>query len=115
MMNADVAKARSIFLDAVENHRPQGWEAYLDDACAGNPELRQRVAVLLEAHAKANSLLDEPGAGLLSTVETTIPEGPGTVIGPYKLLEQIGQGGFGAVFMAEQKEPIRRKVALKVI
>ncbi len=67
------------------------------------------------AHQQTNSLLDSPAAALVATMDEPIPEGPGTVIGPYKLLEQIGEGGFGVVFMAEQQQPVRRKVALKVL
>jgi WD40 repeat protein len=113
-MNADARKVRSIFLDAVENLAPEQWSAYLDAACAGNEELRRRVEVLLRAHGQPNSLLDLPEK-LAATTDGPVAEGPGTVIGPYKLLEQIGQGGFGVVFMAEQTEPVRRKVALKIL
>ena len=82
--------------------------------------MRERVRVLLRAHAQSNSLLDAPTGALVATVdrqitERPIAERPGTVIGPYKLLEQIGEGGFGVVFMAEQQQPVRRKVALKVL
>jgi serine/threonine-protein kinase len=115
-MNADAQKVRSIFLAAVENHAPSEWDRYLDQACAGDMELRYRVDVLLRAHEQPNSLLDCPAPALVATVdEPPLTERPGTVIGPYKLLEQIGEGGFGVVFMAEQQQPVRRKVALKVV
>ena len=61
------------------------------------------------------NLLDDPGAAPVAPSRPPIGEGPGTLIGPYKLLEQIGEGGFGVVFMAEQQQPVRRKVALKII
>lgn len=83
--------------------------AYLDEACAGDPQLRQDVESLLRAHDAADGFLQP------TWVCERILEGPGTVIGPYKLMEQIGQGGMGLVFVAEQQHPIRRKVALKVI
>ena len=91
-------------------------EAYLDDACAGKPELRSEVDALLKAHEKAGSFLDGPAYdGNRTTDAEPIAERPGTFVGPYKLLEQIGEGGFGVVFMAEQERPMRRRVAVKVI
>jgi serine/threonine protein kinase/tetratricopeptide (TPR) repeat protein len=112
---SDPQQARSIFLEAVEKHAPDQWGAFLDEACGQDQELRQRVEVLLRAHGQANSLLDAPAPALGQTIDEPTTERPGTVIGPYKLLEQIGEGGFGIVFMAEQTEPVRRKVALKIL
>jgi serine/threonine protein kinase len=83
---------------------------YLDEVCSDQPELRERVERLLRSHRLEDSFLH---AGM--TLEQTICERPGTQIGPYKLLQQIGEGGFGIVFMAEQVDPVRRRVALKVI
>jgi serine/threonine protein kinase len=78
--------------------------------------LRDKVEALLRAHADAGSFLEGPPLGAEQTQHfDSIAEQPGTVIGPYKLLEQIGEGGFGVVYMAEQQHPVRRKVALKVI
>src|SRR6266568_3427655 len=114
-MNADAQQVRSLFLAAVEDHAPGQWAAYLDEACAGDQELRRRVEVLLRAHQQPNSLLDAPVPNPVATVEEAVGERPGTVIGPYKLLQQIGEGGMGTVFMAEQTHPVQRKVALKVI
>jgi serine/threonine protein kinase len=89
---------------------------YLDRVCAGDAALREHLEGLLEMHGQLGSFLEAPAAGLLSTVdEVPVGERPGTVIGSYKLLEQIGEGGFGVVFMAEQQQPLRRKVALKVL
>jgi serine/threonine protein kinase len=114
-MNADHRSAKAIFLEAVEKHAPEQWARFLDEACAGQPELRQRVEVLLQAHQEG-TVGPQPGP------EDAAPrdgggaaEGPGTRIGPYKLLERIGEGGMGEVWMAEQTEPVRRRVALKVI
>jgi serine/threonine protein kinase len=105
----------SIFSEALQRPTPEAQAAFLEAACAGDAALRRSVEELLRAHERAGSFLAakhaEPGA----TCEETVRERPGTVIGPYKLLEQIGEGGFGVVFMAEQTQPIRRKVALKIL
>jgi serine/threonine protein kinase len=84
--------------------------AFLDEVCADQPELRQRVERLLRSHRHEDSFL-QPGVA----TEAPVTEQSGAVIGPYKLLEQIGEGGMGTVWMAEQKEPIQRRVAVKVI
>src|SRR5262249_40317105 len=89
--------------------------AYLDAVCAGDQALRQRVEVLLQAHAGADSLFDHSAPSPVATVDEPLSERPGGVIGPYKLLEQIGEGGMGLVFVAEQHHPVRRKVGLKVL
>ncbi len=115
MVDTDQKRVRSIFLAAVEDHAPEHWDAYLGDACRGEPELRQRVEFLLSGHNQPNELLDDPGAAPVARSQPSIGEGPGTMVGPYKLLEQIGEGGFGVVFMAEQQQPVRRKVALKIV
>src|SRR5262249_1680153 len=91
---------------------------YLDDACLGDAALRAEVESLLGASARAGRFLESPVPApiLVNTVEhPSVSESPGTIIGPYKLLEQIGEGGFGVVFLAEQTEPVRRKVALKIL
>jgi serine/threonine protein kinase/WD40 repeat protein len=103
----------SIFAAALEKPNAAEQAAYLTRACAGDARLRRRVEALLRAHAEPDEILDRP---LTPTVDETPPaEGPGSCIGPYKLLQQIGEGGMGVVYMAEQEEPVRRKVALKVI
>jgi serine/threonine protein kinase/WD40 repeat protein len=106
---------RSIFLAALDIDDPQKRSAYLDCACAADPTLRTQVEQLLKAHQAPGSFMDRPAGGLVATIDEPITDRPGTVIGPYKLLEQIGEGGFGVVFMAEQTQPVRRKVALKVL
>ena len=113
-MNVIEDQARSIFLAALE-HAPDQWPAFLDETCGGNAELRARVDQLLHAHQAMGSVHGVSADGLGATADDPIAERPGTVIGPYKLLEQIGEGGFGVVFMAEQTQPVRRKVALKVL
>ncbi len=88
--------------------------AYLDAACAGNPALRQRVEDLLHCHDGSDSLLAPPLAAV-ALEPLPVEEKPCDRIGRYKLLEQIGEGGGGVVWMAEQVEPVRRRVALKII
>jgi serine/threonine protein kinase/Flp pilus assembly protein TadD len=104
-----------IFWDAAQIASAAERDAYLDGACAGDAELRQRVEELLQARSKASNFLESLAPKSVATVEELVGERPGTVIGAYKLLEQIGEGGFGVVFLAEQQQPLRRKVALKVI
>jgi WD40 repeat protein/serine/threonine protein kinase len=100
---------------AVLDLDPTERDAFLADACENNYPLRERVEKLLQYHAAAGDFLNRPGGAIGLTIDQSIAEQPGVVIGPYKLLEQIGEGGFGVVFMAEQQRPIRRRVALKVI
>src|SRR5262245_49898013 len=105
-----------IFLAALD--RATGGErlAYIEGACAGNPDLLHRVRQLLDAHEESKGPLDAPPPGFAGTVDLPQSnEGPGAVIGVYKLLQQIGEGGMGFVFMAEQTQPLQRKVALKII
>jgi eukaryotic-like serine/threonine-protein kinase len=107
-------RAKSIFLEALEQ-TPDQWPPFLEHACAGDAALRSGVEQLLRAQAEIGSFHEEPRPRIPETVDESITERPGTVIGHYKLLEQIGEGGFGVVFMAEQQHPVRRKVALKVL
>jgi serine/threonine protein kinase/tetratricopeptide (TPR) repeat protein len=104
-----------IFWDALQLAAEEERQAYLERACGADHELRHAVEKLLRAYPKAAEFLEQPLPAPPCTVDEPLQEGAGTVIGPYKLLEQIGEGGFGVVFMAEQQEPIRRKVALKVL
>ena len=90
--------------------------AYLAGACAGQDQLRARVDALIDAHEVTGSVLSaEPKTDQLLIPDRALAEQPGTIIGRYKLLEQIGEGGFGVVYMAEQLEPVVRRVALKII
>ena len=106
---------KEIFLEAVERYAPEDWSQYLDQVCPDNPDLRNRVERLLEAHASDESMLDSPAVVAASTVDHFNPEIPGTCIGPYKILQCIGEGGMGVVYMAEQEKPVKRRVALKII
>jgi len=113
-MATQPSRVEAIFTDAVTKPTPAERAAFLNQACGDDAPLRERVEALLHAHDNAGSFLQLPGTDA-RTALAAIGEGPGAVVGRYKLLEQIGEGGFGVVFMAEQKEPVRRKVALKVI
>ena len=105
---------RELFLAALKV--PAGErEAYLREACTGVEELRERVKVLIQAHEELGSIAPPAEAEVGTTLDQPLTEGPGTRIGPYKLLEQIGEGGMGAVWMAQQTEPVKRVVALKLI
>jgi serine/threonine protein kinase/Flp pilus assembly protein TadD len=108
-------RERSIFLAAIEQHPPECWPSFLDEACGDDAELRLSVERLLGAQQQLGSFEEKPKPALVTTVDERLTERPGTVIGPYKLMEQIGEGGMGLVFVAEQQHPVRRKVALKVI
>ncbi|HJT36321.1 MAG TPA: serine/threonine-protein kinase, partial [Pirellulales bacterium] len=116
-MNTWNPQANELFLRAIEYASPDERRRFLDGACDGDAALRAEVEGLLAAGDQAGSFLELPAnaAYLAATIERPIAEQPGTMIGHYKLLEQIGEGGFGVVFMAEQQEPVRRKVALKVL
>ena len=105
---------RDVFLAAVKLP-PDQWQSFLDMACGGDDLLQNRVQELLDAHQMAGSFLQPAVERQLTAQFEPNAEGPGTVIGPYKLLEQIGEGGMGVVFMAEQTRPVRRRVALKII
>src|SRR5262245_33277473 len=107
---------RSIFVGALDKTNEDERTRYLAAVCGEDAALRQRVEQLLAAHRAAGGVLDRPAR----TDEPTgafppVTEGPGTIIGPYKLLQRIGEGGFGVVYLAEQEKPVRRMVALKII
>lgn len=102
---SDLPKILSDVLDRPESDR----SAFLDGACGSNASLRAEVEALIKAHEDADSFLDKPlvtGPAAAATIPITITEQPGTVIDKYKLLQLIGEGGFGAVYMAEQKQPV---------
>jgi tetratricopeptide (TPR) repeat protein len=105
----------TVFAQAIEIASFEDRVRFLEKACAHDPDLRREVEKLVRDHFRAGDFLEMPAGHMVGTPDAPQAEAPGMVIGPYKLLEQIGEGGFGVVFMAEQQEPIRRKVALKVL
>lgn len=109
----------SIFLAALQKPTREEQAAYVEGACTGRAELQRRVVELLRSHEESQGPLDVPPRAVAKTIDMPpdlpIAETPGTMIGPYKLLQQIGEGGMGTVYMAEQAAPVRRKVALKII
>jgi serine/threonine protein kinase len=105
----------AIFAAALECATPAARRAWVKQACAGDAKLEALVEGLLQAHDHPDSFLQAPGASLGATADAPVAERPGAVIGPYKLMELIGEGGMGLVYVAEQQRPIRRKVALKLI
>ncbi len=115
-MPTEAINVRAIFDCALEISSEAERTAYLDEACAGSPEIRQEVEALLRAHSDAGSFLQSPAHGLTAT-EHAPAQGDliGAQIGPYKLLQQIGEGGMGVVYMAHQEHPVQRMVALKII
>jgi serine/threonine protein kinase/tetratricopeptide (TPR) repeat protein len=116
---------RDIFLGALHLDDAAERAAFLDGACGDNHALRDRIGELLREQEQLGSFLERP-AGELAQTRTIAgavakeapaipPEGPGAVLGLYKILQQIGEGGMGAVWMAEQARPMQRMVALKII
>src|SRR5262249_45731462 len=108
---------RDIFIAALQKEDPAERWAYLEEACAGQPEVRQQVENLLRLHEGAGSFLEQPAGEFAATEplpaasEQPSPgEAPGALIGRYKLIEQIGEGGMGTVWMAQQQAPVRRLV-----
>jgi serine/threonine protein kinase/Flp pilus assembly protein TadD len=117
---------RDVFIAALQKDDPAERAAFLDQACAGDAALRERVGRLLRLHEEAGTFLERPAAGEAATGEPApgrwvgpeagqAAEGPGSWVGPYKLLQLLGEGGMGAVYMAEQEQPVKRRVALKII
>jgi tetratricopeptide (TPR) repeat protein len=136
IMQADLERVRRIFLAAAGRANPEEREAFLREACGGDAALRRQVEVQLHAQEQGGLSLEKPATEGVPTGACTpdaepdgpaasagdgaadlrpLCEGPGTRLGPYKLLQQIGEGGMGVVFLAEQTEPVQRRLALKVI
>ena len=128
-MSTEIPSLDSIFCSAIEIAAEKERAAYVARACGDDAKLKRQVEKLVAAHFQAGSFLERPAVAPADTGayppghaeepagsnQADNREGPGTIIGPYKLLQQIGEGGMGTVFMAEQTKPVQRKVALKVI
>ena len=117
-MSEQKEKLEAIFQAAVELGSPGQQEVYLNRACAGEPELRRQVEELLKAAIAAEGVFEDRETARVADSTagmTPVSEQVGSRIGRYKLLERVGEGGCGVVYVAEQTEPVRRRVALKVI
>jgi serine/threonine protein kinase len=120
-MEKRIPSEKEIFAEALRLSTPEERIAYLKNACGDDAQLRQRIEALLEAHEQASEFLNAPAPGvssktlLITTGMIPVTEKPGDKIGRYKLRKQIGEGGCGVVYVADQEEPVRRRVALKVI
>src|SRR5215468_785569 len=111
-MDSDRPTLRAVFSEAVEIRDPTVLAAFLDSACKGDPALRARVEQLLEADSRAGNFMEDRSGVRAYDINL---EKIGERIGRYRLVERIGRGGFGTVYLAEQEEPVRRQVALKVL
>ena len=114
-MNASSSDAKTIFGRAIDIEDAAARAAYLDQACGQNDQLRAEIDSLIGAHFKVGEFLKGPARNAATCLDEADAGEEGMVIGPYKLLERIGEGGMGVVFMADQHEPVRRRVALKII
>jgi WD40 repeat protein/serine/threonine protein kinase len=115
---SDAEQREEAVFEAARQRQGDERAAYLDETCAGDPALRERVEGLLGALERAGALLDEPVVTRESTSPTAVlppTAQAGDHVGPYKLLQQIGEGGCGVVYMAEQVQPVKRRVALKIL
>ena len=121
MKDAHNPSVEEIFAEALRLPTPEDRAAYLKQACGKDEPMRRRVEALLQDHDHAGGFLDNPPAAVfaktlaITTGMVPLTEKPGDRIGRYKLLQQIGEGGCGVVYVAEQEQPVRRRVALKVI
>src|SRR5262245_36023712 len=115
-MRPTADRLESILAAAVDVGPEAERREFVARACAGDAGLQRRVEELIENHFRAGNFLESPAPPPGATVdEVAATERPGTVLGSYKLLEQIGEGGMGAVWMAQQTEPVKRLVAVKLI
>ncbi|HZZ80241.1 MAG TPA: serine/threonine-protein kinase, partial [Gemmataceae bacterium] len=110
-----MADEEAVFLEAIKRTSPASRAAFLNEACVGDDALRHSIEQLLAAHDKSSGPLDRELPGFSPTRHHAGSGSAGLQIGPYKLLEQIGEGGMGVVYTADQQFPVRRRVALKII
>ena len=116
---SSVCRKEDILRQALMRRTPLERGAFLDGACGGNTALRVEIDALLAAQEQPGPLLTTQAEAARTTVKLDLADVPdeavGQTIGRYKLLEKVGEGGFGVVYVAEQQEPVRRRVALKII
>jgi eukaryotic-like serine/threonine-protein kinase len=116
VMDRQQLNEKEIFNTARRLNSAEARAEYLQQVCGDNRDFFDRVTAILRGFEEAGNFLECPPSGIAATIEMPpMTEGPNTIIGPYKLLEQIGEGGMGAVFVAVQAPPMERKVALKII
>ena len=111
-MPIDTDKIKNLLFEALSSKPGEEREAFIVEHCGNDRELRESLQALIEAHEGAGDYLEAP---VVDGINVRDPELIGSTIGPYKLLEQIGEGGMGVVYMAQQEEPVRRRVALKIV
>jgi serine/threonine protein kinase len=114
-MGAANPDEKTIFNAARRIESAEARRLYVAQACGEDRALHARVEALLRVYDEDATFLRPPAEKLRADLEPSAAESPGTVIGPYTLVRQIGQGGMGVVFLAQQAEPVRRQVALKII
>src|SRR5262245_8145157 len=114
-MTAEPVDEQAIFEAARKIDSGEAREAYLQKACGDDAAAGERIRALLKAYEESANFLEAPAAASIATIAESGQEFRGLVIGPYKLIEQIGEGGMGTVWMAQQTEPVKRLVAVKLI
>jgi serine/threonine protein kinase/Flp pilus assembly protein TadD len=114
-MNVTDNDVKTIFGNLLDLDSPQEQAALIEKVCGDNEHLRAELQSLLTAHHASDSFLEQPASSVATLDMPPLTETVGSIIGPYKLMEQIGEGGMGVVYVAQQEEPVKRKVALKII
>ncbi len=112
-MKETFRRVKELFLESLQKEDPADRAAFLREACGSDVVLHRQVEALLRKHDHAGSFLEQPAAA--SEPEGVLAAAAGSRIGPYRLLELIGEGGMGSVWLAQQQEPVKRQVALKII
>src|SRR6187401_2031726 len=115
-MTSNSGREIEVFMEAVQLPKSERI-TFLDRACAGDLDLRRRIEALLRSNDRVGDFLEQPPTGSITEGRPKVAAGEkaGDRVDRYKLLQQIGEGGCGVVFMAEQEEPVRRRLALKII
>src|SRR5262245_38979093 len=121
-MPVELQRVKQVFLAAVEKSDRAARDTFLQEACSGDDELRGQVEALLAQHEQASGQLEalpanffeNTGPNAVTASDSAPQDAVGSRIGPYKLLQQLGEGGMGTVYLAEQEEPVKRRVALKI-